>query len=333
MSEGIAKVRIMSGARVTGHLHMGHYFGVLRNWVALQDQYECYFGIMDWHGMTTAYKSTSEFPNWNRDMFAEILAWGIDPQRATVFVQSWVPEHLEMFMILANMTPMGWLERVNTWKDAEEEAKQNDTHNLGRFAYPVLQAADIAIYKGAKVPIGQDQVSHLEITREIIRRLNKIYKGKIPEPTPLLTDTPSVPGLDGRKMSKSYDNGIGLSDDEKTLAKKIRGMPTDPARVKREDPGDPEKCNVYTYHRLFSNEEDRAWVRQGCTTAGIGCGDCKGRLISRIEELVAQPRERKKELLKDPNKLDSMMREGSERARKIASETLREVKGLMKINS
>ncbi len=324
--------RVMSGMRVTGPLHFGHYFGVLRNWVQLQSEYQCFFGIMDWHGMTTAYKTTSEIPAWGRDAYAEYLAWGVDPEKATVFVQSMVPEHLELFMIFANLTPMGWLERVPSWKDAEEEAKANDTHNLGRFFYPVLQAADIAIYKGQKVPIGQDQVSHLELTREIIRRFNKIYKGKIPEPAALLTDTPLVPGLDSRKMSKSYGNGLNLTEDEKSMGKKVRGMPTDPARVKREDPGDPLKCNVYTYHKLFSTEEDRQWVREGCTTAGIGCGDCKGRLLSRIEEMVREPRERKKDLLNNPNRLDSIMRDGSEKASQVARETLREVKHLMKLS-
>lgn len=323
--------RLMSGVRATGKLHIGHYFGALHNWLRLQNDYECFFGVMDWHGMTTAYKTTAEVPLWARDTYAEFLAWGLDPEKNTIFVQSQVPEHMELFMIFANLTPMGWLERVPTWKDAEEEARASDTHNLGRFAYPVLQAADIAIYKGMKVPVGQDQVAHLELTREIIRRFNKLYKGKIPEPAPLLTETPLVPGLDGRKMSKSYGNGVDLTEDEKSLQKKIRGMPTDPARVHREDPGDPFKCNVYTYHGLFSTAEDREWVIQGCTTAGIGCGDCKGRLLSRIEELVREPREKKKQLLNNPNQLDSIMREGSEKARKVAQATLREVKELMKL--
>jgi tryptophanyl-tRNA synthetase len=328
----MSKFRIMSGMRTTGRLHIGHYFGTLRNWLQLQNEHECFFGVMDWHGMTTAYKASPEISPWNREMYAEFLAWGLDPEKSTIFVQSLVPEHLELFMIFANLTPMGWLERVPSWKDAEEEAKASDTHNLGRFAYPVLQAADIAIYKGNKVPVGQDQVSHLELTREIIRRFNHLYKGKLPEPAPLLTDTPLVPGLDGRKMSKSYGNTVELTEDEKSLGKKIRAMPTDPARVKREDPGDPFKCNVHTYHTLFSTKADLEWVRQGCTTAGIGCGDCKGRLLSRIEELVKEPREKKKELLNNPNRLDSIMREGSEKARKVARETLQEVRELMKLS-
>lgn len=325
------KLRVMSGMRATGKLHLGHYLGALKNWLYLQNDFECFFGVMDWHGMTTGYKSTKEVLPWTRDMFAELLAWGLDPEKSTIFVQSAVPEHLELFMIFANLTPMGWLERVPTWKDAEEEAKQSDTHNLGRFAYPVLQAADIAIYKGNKVPVGADQVAHLELTREIIRRFNHLYKGRIPEPTPLLTETPLVPGLDGRKMSKSYGNGFDLTEEEKSLQKKVRGMPTDPARIHREDPGDPDKCNVFTYHKLFSTEEDRAWVRQGCTTAGIGCGDCKGRLINRIEDLIKEPREKKKELLQNPTRLDSIIREGNLRAQKEAQKTLREIKEYMKL--
>lgn len=326
-----AKPRVMTGMRVTGKLHMGHYFGTLREWLKLQNDHDCYFGLMDWHGMTSAYKDSSHVMGWMLDMYADYLAFGLDPEKSTIFVQSWVPEHLELFFIFANLTPMGWLERVPTWKDAIEEAQASDTHNLGRFAYPVLQAADIALYKGMRVPVGQDQVAHLELTREIIRRFNKIYKGKLPEPKPILTDTPSVAGLDGRKMSKSYGNGLDLTEDEKSLQKKVRGMPTDPSRALRENPGNPDVCNVFAYHRLFSNEQDREWVRQGCQSAGIGCGDCKARLLERIEQMVAGPREKKKELLNNPKQLVSMMRAGSERAQVVAKDTLREVKELMKL--
>lgn len=323
--------RVMSGMRATGALHIGHYFGTLRNWLGLQSQYDCYFGIMDWHGMTSVYKNTADIKPWVYEMGAEFIAWGLDPEKSHLFVQSLVPEHVELFLILANLTPMGWLERVPTWKDAEEEAKATDTHNLGRFAYPVLQAADVMIYKGSKVPVGADQVAHLELTREIIRRFNHIYKSKWAEPAALLTDTPMVTGLDGRKMSKSYNNGLGLTEDEKSLAKKVRGMPTDPQRVKREDKGDPQRCNVYTYHKLFSSKEDLDWVVQGCTTAGIGCGDCKGRLLENIEKLVKEPRERKKELLNNPKQLDQIIRSSTEKTRKIAQENLAEIKGIMKL--
>lgn len=327
----MSKPRVVSGSRSTGQLHIGHYFGTLRNWLALQKDYDCFFGVMDWHAMTSTYKSSHEIPGHVRDMYAEFVAWGIDPENHTLFVQSLVPEHLELFMIFANLTPMGWLERVPTWKDAQEEARQSDTHNLGRFAYPVLQAADVAIYKGEKVPVGADQVAHLELSREIVRRFNNIYKANWPEPAALLTDTPLVPGLDGRKMSKSYGNFLELTGDPKVLQKKVRGMPTDPARVRREDPGEPTKCTVYTYHKLFSRPDDIAWVEHGCRTAAIGCGDCKGRLLERMEELISGPRERKKELLNKPGQLDEMIHEGSRKARGVASENLRQIKELMKI--
>lgn len=325
-------MRIMSGMRTTGQLHIGHYWGTLRNWIKLQDEdYQCFFGAMDLHGMTTAYRTTSDIPKWNRDMIAEWLAWGLKPEKSVLYIQSQIPELLELFMYFSNLTPLGWLERVNTWKDAIEEAKQNDTHNLGRFAYPVLQAADIAIFRGQKVPVGQDQVSHLEISREIIRRFNSIYKSKLPEPAALLTDTPLVPGLDGRKMSKSYGNGLLLTEDEKTLQKKIMRMPTDPARVHREDPGEPEKCPVYTFHKLYSSDADLEWVQVGCRTASIGCGECKMRLIENINKLSAGPREKKKELLNNPKTLDSIIRDGNERARVETQATLKIVKENMKL--
>jgi tryptophanyl-tRNA synthetase len=268
---------------------------------------------------------------WNRNIVAEVVAWGLDPNKNTLFIQSLVPEHLELFMIFANLTPMGWLDRVPTWKDAEEENKANDTHNLGRFAYPVLQAADIAIYRGQKVPVGADQVAHLELSREIIRRFNHLYKAKLPEPQAVLTQAPLVPGLDGRKMSKSYGNTLLLTEDEKSMQKKVKAMPTDPQRVRREDPGDPEKCNVYTFHKLFSKDQDLQWVVQGCTTAGIGCGDCKMKLAENINNLAKEPREKKKELLNAPQRLDSIIRDGCERARKEAQATLRIVKESMKL--
>jgi tryptophanyl-tRNA synthetase len=325
------KKRVMSGTRTSGVLHIGHYFGALKNWLKLQNDYECFFGVMDWHGLTTAYKKADQVAAWNRDIFAEIIAWGLDPEKCTVFIQSKVPEHLELYMIFANLTSMGWLERVPTWKDAEAEAKADETHSLGRFGYPVLQAADIAIYNGELVPVGQDQVAHLELSREIVRRFNHVYKGQLIEMKPLLTETPLVPGLDGRKMSKSYGNGVDLSEDEKTLAKKIKGMPTDPQRIKREDAGDPQKCTVFTYHKLFSSGEDLKWVQTGCTTAGIGCGDCKMRLIENMNALMKVPREKKKELLNNKAQLDSMIESGCQKARKVAAENLLKAKQMMKI--
>lgn len=322
--------RLMSGIRVTGPLHIGNYWGALRNWIEFQNDYDCVFGVMDWHGLTTAYKSSHEISTLTETIFAELIAWGIDSEKSTLFVQSQVHEHLELFMIFANLTPMGWLERVPTWKDAEEEAKQNDTHNLGRFAYPVLQAADIAMYRGQKVPIGADQIPHLELSREIIRRFNHLYKAKLPEPTALLTDTPSLPGLDGRKMSKSYGNTLLLTEDtEKALRKRVNSMVTDPQRVHREDPGEPLKCSVYGYHRLYS-AKDLEWVETGCRTAGIGCGDCKAKLAENIEKITAIPRERKQELLANPKKLRELIEMGNEKARKEARKTLEIVRSHMK---
>lgn len=321
----------MSGVRVTGALHIGNYWGALSNFIKLQHEYECFFGIMDWHGLTTAYKQSSETGALSREMYAEFIAWGLDPEKNTIFIQSHVPEHLELFMILANLTPMGWLERVNTWKDAEEEAKLTDTHNLGRFAYPVLQAADIMIYRASKVPVGKDQVAHLELSREIVRRFNHLYKAKLPEMTPLLTEVPMLTGLDGRKMSKSYGNTLLLTEpDDKTLKKKINLMVTDPKRVRREDPGTPEVCSVYSYHKLYSTSEDIAWVETGCRSAGIGCGDCKQRLFENVEKITKNPREKKKELLNNPQLLDSIIRTGCDKARSDAQKTLSIVRKHMK---
>lgn len=324
------KIRVMSGVRTTHHLHVGNYFGAVKNWLKLQEDYTCFFGVMDFHGLTTAYKSAGEINQFNRDIFADLLAWGIDSEKSTLFIQSKVPEHIELFMHFANLTPMGWLERVPTWKDAEEEAKASDTHNLGRFSYPVLQAADIAVYFGQMVPVGADQVAHLELTREIIRRFNHLYKGKIPEPKHLLTEVPLLPGLDGRKMSKSYGNTLLLTEDEKTLKKKVNSMLTDSNRIRREDVGNPENCTVYSFHKLYSSVEDQHWVQQGCTTAGIGCGDCKAKLCANIEEKTKIPREKKKELLNKPELLDSIIDAGCEKARTEARKNISVIKDWMK---
>lgn len=316
----------MSGMRSTARLHIGNYFGALKNWLDLQDDYPGFYGVMDWHGMTTAYKTPHDVQYFVRDIYAEWISWGLDPKKNVIFVQSLVPEHVELFMYFAMMTPMSWLERVPTWKDAEEEAKASDTHNLGRFAYPVLQAADIALYRGQFVPIGHDQIAHLELSREIIRRFNYLYGGNLPEPRPIFTTTPILLGSDGRKMSKSYGNVFNLTQEEEEVTKALRLMPTDPARVRRTDPGEPAKCPVYSYHKLFSKADDMPWVENGCRTAGIGCGDCKKKLAENINNLMAKPREKKKELLQRPDTLDSIIADGCQRARKQAQETLSEIK-------
>lgn len=322
--------RVMSGMRTThSQLHIGHYFGTLRNWLKLQDQYQCFFGAMDWHAMTSLYKTPQDLKEYNRNIIAEWIAWGLNPEKNVLFIQSMVPEHIELCMVFANLTPMGWLERVTTWKDSIEEMKATDTHNLGRFLYPVLQTADIAVYRGNLVPVGQDQVAHIELSREIVRRFNHLYKAKLPEPKPLLTDTPLIMGDDGRKMSKSYDNFLALTPEADVVKQKFMKMPTDPARVKRTDPGDPDKCPVFEFHKLFSTEEDRAWVRQGCTTAGIGCGDCKLKLFNNFNAFVSEPREKKKELLNNPRRLDSIIADGCQRAREEAQKTMKMVKEAM----
>ncbi|MCS6838240.1 MAG: tryptophan--tRNA ligase [Bdellovibrionaceae bacterium] len=329
---GSSKERLVSGIRATGHLHLGHFFGALRNWLDLQDQYDCYFGIMDWHGMTTQYKDPNSIKSWTYELMADLMAWGIDSKRSVVFVQSLVPEHLELFMFFAMLTPMGWLERVPTWKDAQQEAMQSDTYNLGRFSYPVLQAADIALYRGVVVPVGQDQVPHLELSREIIRRFNKLYNYDLIEPKALLTPQPMVPGLDGRKMSKSYGNTISLSEDESVLKKKLLQMPTDPARVRRHDPGEPTRCPVYNYHKLVSHADDLQWVEAGCRSAGIGCGDCKMRLFERLNERLEGPRKKKKELMADSQFLEHQIREGVSKAREEGERQLRKIKSHLGFN-
>ncbi len=327
----MSKARLLTGTRTTGSLHVGHYWGTIRNWIALQNDYECFIGAMDWHGMTSLYKNTHDIMRWNREIIAELIAWGIDSEKTTLFIQSLVPEHLELFIIFANLTPMGWLERVPTWKDSEEENRQADTHSLGRFAYPVLQAADIAIYRGQVVPVGQDQVAHIELSREIIRRCNSLYKLKLPEPKPVLTDTPVLLGLDGRKMSKSYNNGILMTEEESVLKKKTNAMVTDPARVRRNDPGDPEKCSVFSYHKLYTQQEEQLEIISGCKSAALGCGDCKAKLFNNMNKKMQEPREKKKELLNQPQLLDQIISAGCTKARQEAQATLRTVKDAMKL--
>jgi tryptophanyl-tRNA synthetase len=317
---------IMSGMRSTHHMHIGNYFGALHQWLHLQNDYAGYYGVMNWHAMTSRYKEPHDVMHFARDMYAEWIAWGLDCEKNVVFIQSEVPEHIELTMFFMMLTPISWLERVPTWKDAEEEAKASDTHNLGRFMYPVLQAADIAVYRGTHVPIGQDQIPHLELSRDIIKRFNFLYGGNFPEPKPIFSSTPVLIGTDGRKMSKSYNNAFQLTQSSDELSKTLRAMPTDPARVRRTDPGEPEKCPIYSFHKLYSGPEDLSWVETGCRSAGIGCGDCKKRLGERIQEKMARPFEIKQELLAKPEKLDALIAEGCARARKIAKQQLDQVK-------
>lgn len=314
-------------------MHVGNYFGALKNWIELQDSHQCFFGAMDWHAMTDSYKSASDIDDNIRVMFAEWLAIGLDPNKSVLFVQSQVPEHLELFMILANLTPMGWLERVTTWKDSIEELKSQDTHNLGRFSYPVLQTVDIAIYKGELVPVGRDQVPHLEISREIIRRFNRIYKVNIlKEPKPLLTSQPLIVGTDGNKMSKSKNNFFPLIPEKTQTTKLCNQMVTDPQRVYRKDPGNPDVCSVFSFHKLFSPNPEINEINTQCRKAGIGCADCKKQLASNIEKFVEKPREIKKQLLHS-SKLDEIITDGCNKARDVAKQTLKEVKSAMSFSS
>jgi len=394
--------RVLSGMRPTGALHLGHYHGVLKNWVKLQHEYECLYFVADWHALTTHY-DTPEIVEQNVwDMVIDWLASGVDPAQATLFIQSRVPEHAELHLLLSMVTPLGWLERIPTYKDQQEKLADKDLSTYGFLGYPLLQSSDILIYRANLVPVGEDQVPHIEFTREVARRFNHVFGreegfeqkaetaikklgakrarlyrqlrtkfmekgdadalaaarelveeaqnlpigdrerlfgyieggGKVilSEPQALLTEAPKMPGLDGQKMSKSYDNTIGLREDAEGIARKIRTMPTDPARVKRSDPGTPEKCPVWQFHLVYSDEKRRQWVQQGCRGAGIGCLECKQPVIDAVIEEQKPMRERAQRYLDDPTLVRSIIADGCEKARKQAQETLREVKEVMGLN-
>ena len=395
--------RVLSGMRPTGPLHLGNFHGALRNWVELQYQYECYFFVADWHALTTGYDDTSNLQEHIRDVLIDWLAAGLNPGVATLFIQSHVPEHAELHLLLSMITPLGWLERVPTYKDQQSELKEKDLATYGFLGYPVLQSADILIYRPAFVPVGEDQASHVEVTREIARRFNHVYgreagfeekaelavkslggrnstlyrqlrrkfqesgdkvaleragalvRGNnritvadrerllgylegsgvniLPEPQVLLTATPKVPGLDGRKMSKSYGNTIGLREDPERVAEKLRAMQTDPARVRRTDPGDPEKCPVWDLHKIYSDEATRQWVNEGCRTAGIGCLDCKRPLTEKIVEEVTAMRRRGQEFEEHPQLIRDIVAEGAEKAREVARQTLDDVRRAMHLRA
>ncbi len=391
--------RVLSGMRPTGALHLGHYHGVLKNWVRLQHEFECLFFVADWHALTTHYDDPSQIEKHVWDMVIDWLAAGVDPAQATLFIQSRVPEHAELHLLLSMITPLGWLERVPTFKDQQEKLAEKDLATYGFLGYPLLQSADILIYRANRVPVGEDQVPHVEITREIARRFNhvfgkepgfaekaedaikklgsrraKIYRqqranylekgdaealatarellnetqnltmgdrerlfgyieggGKVilTEPQALLTAASKMPGLDGQKMSKSYNNTITLREDADSLTKKIRTMPTDPARVKRTDPGDPAKCPVWQLHEVYSDDAQKQWVQQGCHSAGIGCLECKQPVIDAVIAEQHPMRERAQRYLDDPTLVRNIVADGCEKARKMAQETLRDVREVM----
>jgi tryptophanyl-tRNA synthetase len=318
--------------RPTGRLHMGHLFGALDNWRTLQEQYDCFFFIADWHALTTDYAEPSNIKAFTVEVVLDWLATGLDPQQATFFVQSHLPEHAELHLLFSMFTPLAWLERVPTYKEQREQITDKDLGTYGFLGYPLLQAADILIYKAHFVPVGVDQVPHVELTREVARRFNFLYKPVLVEPEALLTEFPKIPGTDGRKMSKSYDNAIFLSDTPEQIVAKVKPMITDPARKRRSDPGNPEVCPVYDLHKVFTPQAEREGVIvPGCTSAGIGCLDCKQILLKHALPVLGPISERRAELARDPDRVRAILDDGTARARRVARETLAEAKDAMGI--
>jgi tryptophanyl-tRNA synthetase len=318
---------IVSGMRPTGRLHLGHLHGALKNWVRLQERYRCYFFVADWHALTTDYANTRGIRDSGIEMVADWLSAGLDPKRAVIFRQSDVKEHAELHLILSMIVPVPWLERNPTYKEQVQELKERDLSTYGFLGYPVLQSADIIMYKGNKVPVGVDQAPHVELSREIVRRFNQVYAPIFPEPEVLLTPTPKVPGLDGRKMSKSYGNAVFLSDPPEEIDKKLSRMMTDPARATRKDPGEPEKCPAFNLHKIYCTAEEIDYVTQGCRTAGIGCLECKKIMIKHVIADLAPIREKRAALEQRPGEVEEVIAAGNRAAQEKAIETMREVRG------
>jgi len=328
----MAKKRILSGMRPTGKLHLGHYYGVIQNWLKLQKEYDCFFFVADWHALTTDYASPGAIKESTQEMALDWLAAGIDPEAAVLFRQSAVKEHAELFVFLSMITPLSWLERNPTYKEQLHEISDKDLHTFGFLGYPVLQTADIIIYKAEVVPVGIDQAPHLELSREITRRFNFLYGKLFPEPQTMLTEVPKILGTDGRKMSKSYNNAIFLSDSPKVIEQKLLSMVTDTARKRRTDPGSPDLCPFYlTYHVLFSDVKTKEWVRQGCATAGIGCIECKKSVAPRVLADLEPIQARRAELEKDPERVNAILGAGGARASAIAGATMVEVRKAVKL--
>jgi len=328
--------RVLSGMRSTGKLHLGNYVGALQNWVGMQDEYDCYFFIADWHALTTDYADTSQVKQNSLEVCLDWLAGGLDPERSVIFIQSHVPQHAELHLLLSMITPLGWLERVPTYKEQRENITEKDLGTYGFLGYPVLQSADILIYKGDLVPVGEDQVAHVELTREIARRFNQFYKLQdkdvFPEPQALKTKAAKLPGTDGRKMSKSYGNTILLTDPEPVVRQKLKTMVTDPARVRRTDPGNPDVCPVGDLHKIFSNAETNEKVNIGCRSAGIGCIECKSWAADSLVKILNPMQERRKKYEQNPRLAWDILETGSERARKAASATMNEVRAAMQMS-
>lgn len=319
---------VVSGIRPTGNIHLGHIVGALPNWIKLQDDYSCFFFIADWHAMTSHYEVSRELKQFTYEIVASYLAFGLDPNKITIFEQSKVPEHLELAYILSCITPISWLERCPTYKEQVQNIQDKDLSNYAFLGYPVLQAADILIYKGEYVPVGEDQLPHLELTREIARRFNSLYGNYFPQPQPLLTSVPRLLGIDGKKMSKSYNNAIYVGDDEKNIKEKVMAMFTDPSRIKRTDPGHPDICNVYTYYKLFA-PNDASTTEYECKNAIRGCTDCKNLLGTKLAEYLAPYREKIQYYLSNYANVDEILSTGNKKARQIASQNLNEIKKLV----
>ena len=318
--------RVFSAMRPTGRLHLGHSVGALNKWLELQKQYQCIFGIVDWHALMGEYEQSKDIHDNIVNMAIDWIAYGIDPQQSIIFVQSHVPEHLELQMVLSCLTPLGWLERNPTYKEQLREIKARDLQTYGFLGYPVLQAADILLYKANAVPIGEDQLPHIELTREIARRFNHIYKTDFfPDCEAILTETPRLLGIDGRKMSKSYDNAVNLSDSESQIREKVRTMFTDPRRIKFTDPGHPDECNVFTYYNVFAAGRAKD-AYQWCTRAEKGCTDCKTILADILIEHLKPIREKRREIEEDKNKIRDILADGCQKAQKIAQTTMSEVR-------
>lgn len=325
------KQRVLTGYRPTGPMHIGHWFGNVENMLRLQEEHECFYFIADWHMLTTHFDRTAELPGFTRELVLDLLAAGIDPDRVTLYRQSDIKEVAEMTLLLGMITPLGWLERVPTYKERLRDAGERDIANYGLLGYPVLQTVDITIVKGELVPVGEDQVPHLELSREIVRRFNRLYGPVLVEPQPLLSETPLIPGTDGRKMSKSLDNVINVRDDEETVRRTVRTFITDPQKVRRGDPGRPEICPVFTLHRRFS-PDILAWTEENCRSGALGCVECKTNLADRIVERFRDFRERREELERRPGLVEEVLAAGAAKVRPVVEETMKAVRDAMHLS-
>ncbi len=325
------KKRILSGMRPTGPLHLGNLHGALANWVKMQEQYDCFFFIADWHALTSDYEDTGSISGYIRHMLIDWLSAGLSPEKSTLFIQSHIKEHAELFLILSMITPVPWLERNPTYKDQIVQLSNKDLSTFGFLGYPVLQAADIIIYKAHGVPVGVDQVPHVEITREIARRFNYFYGNVFPEPESILTETPKILGIDRRKMSKSYNNAIYFSDSPDEIAASVSKMLTDPQRARKSDPGDPDVCNVYEFHKFYSNSKTVDRINEECRTAKIGCVECKKIMAQNLIKALEPMREKREYYEARPQLVDDIIREGCDKARRVARRTMAEVREAVKL--